>query len=60
MTTKIGEHYDYNIRQWCIDSAVAANKKGSGSDRIVRDAERFYGFLFPDNGKITDIDKEKR
>lgn len=50
--TRIGDHYDYNIRQWTLDSAIAANKKGTPADKIIKDASKFYGFLFPNENVV--------
>lgn len=52
MSKKVGEHYEYNVRQWILDSAISANKKGTKADKILKDAEKFYGFIFPENGKV--------
>jgi len=52
MMDKPQEHCDYNIRQWTIDSAINLNKKGAKADKIIKDASKFYGYLFPNNGKI--------
>lgn len=49
------QHCDYNIRQWTIDSAINMNKKGANADKIIADASKFYGYLFPKNGKIESI-----
>ncbi len=57
MMKRENEHCDYNIRQWTIDSAVASNKKGCGAEKIINDAKKFYGYLFPENGKIEEIKK---
>jgi hypothetical protein len=55
MTIKHGEHYDYNVRQWVLDSAINTNKKGAKAEKIISDARKFYGFVFPSNGKIETI-----
>jgi len=49
------QHCDYNIRQWTIDSAITMNKKGTPSEKIIEDAAKFYGYLFPENGKIKTL-----
>lgn len=59
MTNKIGDHWDYNIRQWTLDSAINANKKGTCADKIVSDAQKFYGYIFPENGRVESISDKK-
>lgn len=56
---KIGDHWDYNIRQWTLDSAINLNKKGTSADKVLDDAKKFYGYLFPDNGKVAIIPDSK-
>ena len=46
------EHPDYQIRSWVLDCAVEANKRGTKHEKILSDAKAFYGFLFPENGKV--------
>lgn len=52
---KIGDHFEYQIRFWTLDSAIALNKKGAKPDKIIKDAKVFYGYLFPENGKVEKI-----
>jgi len=59
MSKSHGDHFDYNVRQWTIDSAVEINKKGTPAEKIIADAQKFYGYLFPENGKVEQI-KPKR
>lgn len=56
---KRGDHFDYQIRSWILDSAIASNKKGTPIDKILSDAEKFYGFVFPENGKVESINSNK-
>ena len=51
---------DYTVRGWCISYAVNHNKKGTSSDKIIEDAQKYYGFLFPKNGEIKDITKPEQ
>ncbi len=46
---------DYQIRSWALDNAINKNKKGTSTETIIKDAEAFYGFLFPENGKVKEI-----
>ena len=43
---------DEVLRQWALDTSVNLYKKGTGVDRVIKDAERFYGFLQPRNGSV--------
>lgn len=59
---KHGDHFDYQVRQWILDSAISANRKGASATKIVSDAKKFYGFVFPENGKVVSVasDSNKR
>jgi hypothetical protein len=52
-----GDHYDYQVRQWILDSAITANKKGTNPSKILQDAQIFYGFVFPDNGEVKKFNR---
>lgn len=54
------EHPDYQVRIWCLDAAVIASKKGSHPDKILKSAEKFYGFLFPNKGVVVVIEDRKK
>ena len=43
------DHRDYNVRQWVLDSSINSNKKGAPTEKILDDARKYYGFLFPNN-----------
>lgn len=49
------DHPEYQVRGWALDYAIAANDKGTSAEKIVSDAEKFYGFMFPQNGKVADL-----
>jgi len=51
---------DYVIRGWTIRYSLDLNKKGASSKKIIEDAAALYGYLFPDNGKVEDINKKKK
>lgn len=60
MAKKIGDHWDYGIRQWCLDSSIASNEKGVGADKILEDAQKFYGFVAAPGGEVKALpDKQK-
>ena len=49
---------EINVRSWCLDYSIKANKKGTPADKIISDAQKFYGFIFPNNGKVTELKKK--
>lgn len=55
MEKKEHDHCDYNIRIWTIDSAINLNKKGTPAEKIISDASKFYGYLFPKKGEVKQI-----
>lgn len=44
------EHPEYQIRLWALDAAVLSSPKGTSSEEIIKKAEKFYGFMLPQNG----------
>lgn len=48
-------HYDYQVRSWALDVAVQSNKRGVKAEKIIGDAQKYYGFMFPDNGKVEKL-----
>lgn len=48
-------HFDYQVRSWALDAAVLSNKKGATAEKVISDAQKYYGFMFPDNGKVEGI-----
>lgn len=46
---------DEVLRQWALDTSVAAHRKGTRADTILRDAKKYYGFLLPQNGSVVSI-----
>lgn len=57
---KLGDHYEYNIKQWSLDSAIAANKKGTPASKIVDDAKKFHAFILSERGELLLLNKEKK
>lgn len=59
---KHGDHHDYNVRQWVLDSAITFNKglfRKPSAEKVLEDAQKFYGFLFPNNGQLSSINNKK-
>ena len=54
------DYPDYVIREWCITNAVNSNKRGTPSDKIIKDAQKYYGFMFPQNGEVKEIKDEHK
>ena len=55
------QHPDYQLRSWAIDFSLRLNEQNSNEttvDKVISDAEKIYGFMFPKNGEIKQI-KEK-
>ncbi len=50
---------DVSVRDWALQHAVLSNKRGAKTDKIIHDAQRYYGFLKPKNGKVEAIKHEK-
>ena len=46
------------VKCWLLSYAVDLNKKGTSSDKILKDAKKFYKFVYPDKCKVVKI-KEK-
>jgi|GEM_PF-3557224 len=49
------EYADYEVRGWALDYSIKANAKGVGADKIIKDAQKFYGFMFPVNGDVKSV-----
>lgn len=49
------DHENFEFRSTALEFAVAINDEGATAEAIVKDAEVFYGFLFPQNGKIQEV-----
>lgn len=59
MSKKIGEHYEYIIRQWAFNDAIQKNYKWRSIDKVLSDAKKIYGFYMPENGKVQNINSKK-
>ncbi len=54
-----GYYEDCEVRSWALDHAIQSNHRGAGADKIIKDAEKFYGFMFRENGSVADINDLK-
>lgn len=49
------EHGDEVYSSWCLEHAISANRKGTQPERIIEDAQKYYGFMFPENVKVKEV-----
>lgn len=50
---------DIQIRSWALDSAIMSNRKGTNPETIIKVAQKYYGFMRPENGQVKEVKVKK-
>lgn len=53
------DYDDYEIRAVALECAVSANGQGTSAEKIIEYAEKFYGFMVPENGVVAALVQER-